>query len=144
MTEPDLSDPQQKSAALFAGLVMQHVNMALMFLGRLPGPDGKTMPPDLNTAAMFVDTLEMIEEKTRGNLSKDEAEFLKQGLMSTRMAFAQAVKEPTAATSPTASPTTAAAAATESKPPPPTDANAAASPEPAADDEGKVRFTKKY
>lgn len=136
LTEPDLSDPKQRSAALFAGLVLQHVNMALMFMGRLPGPEGKTLPQDLNAATVFVDTLEMIEEKTRGNLSKDEAEFLKQGLMSTRMAFAQSVKEPGAATPATTD--------TGTEPAKPAEAPTDAAPEAATEDEGKIRFTKKY
>lgn len=136
LTEPDLSDPKQRSAALFAGLVLQHVNMALMFLGRLPGPEGKTVPQDLNAATVFVDTLEMIEEKTRGNLSKDEAEFLKQGLMSTRMAFAQSVKEPA-----TAAPAKADTGTETGKP---AETPAPAASEGATEDEGKIRFTKKY
>ena len=61
-------------SALFANLVLQQTNMALMFLGKTPGPEGMTPPRDLEAASLFIDTLEMLAEKTRGNLDAHEAE----------------------------------------------------------------------
>jgi hypothetical protein len=135
-TEADLTDPARRQSALFAGLVLQHVNMALMFMGRLPGPEGQPVERDLDAASAFVDTLEMLEVKTRGNLTADETEFLKQSLMSARMAFAQAVQEPAP---PAAGPKEASGTTPGANPP-----AGAASPEPAPAPEEKVRFSKKY
>ncbi len=136
LADSDLTDPAQRHSALLAGLVLQHVNMALMFLGRMPGPEGKPVERDLDAASAFVDTLEMLEVKTQGNLTKDETEFLKQSLMSVRMAFAQAVQEPEAS------------APTEGKPAEPSTPASPGAATPAPEEQAargeKVRFSKKY
>ncbi|MBN2506049.1 MAG: DUF1844 domain-containing protein [Verrucomicrobia bacterium] len=76
-------------SALFANLVLQQVNMAMMFLGKIPHPQtGKTVV-DLDAAQMFIDNLEMIERKTQGNLTRDETSLLRQHLMNARMVFVQ-------------------------------------------------------
>src|SRR5882724_4201280 len=78
-------------SALFANMVMQQINLAMMLLGKVAHPETGQFVHDLDTAQMFIDQLEMIEAKTRGNLTKDEAGLLQQGLMSLRMAFVEAV-----------------------------------------------------
>ena len=81
-------------SALFAQLVMQQANMAMMLLGKVAHPEsGKTIK-DIDAARLFIDQLEMLETKTKGNLSKDEAGLLKQSLMSLRLAFVEAVESP--------------------------------------------------
>ena len=80
--------------ALFLDLVAQHANMALMFLGRVPHPQTGQQVQDLETARLFIDQLEMLEAKTKGNLNKREDGLLKQSLMATRMAFVEAIESP--------------------------------------------------
>ena len=93
---PNLRSPEMLAAA-FAQMVMQQTNMALMLLGQIANPStGETMR-DLPAAQYFIDQLEMIEAKTKGNLSPQESALLKQSLMSLRMAFVEAVNEPEAA-----------------------------------------------
>ena len=41
---------------------------------------------------MFIDQLEMIEAKTKGNLSKEEDALLKHTLMTLRLSFVEAVE----------------------------------------------------
>jgi len=73
-------------------MVVQQSNMALMLLGKVPHPQtGKTFL-DVDSARMFIDQLEMLEVKTRGNLTREEQQLLKNSLMSLRMAFVDAVK----------------------------------------------------
>jgi hypothetical protein len=67
-------------AALFANMVVQQTNMALMLLGKVPHPETGEIMQDLETAKMFVDQLEMLDFKTKGNLSPEEASLLMQGL----------------------------------------------------------------
>jgi hypothetical protein len=43
---------------------------------------------------MVIDQLEMLETKTRGNLTGDEAKLLRQTLMALRMAYVDAVNHP--------------------------------------------------
>src|SRR5258708_40369626 len=78
-------------SALFAGLVMQQTNLALMLLGNSPHPETQKTIQDIDGAKMFIDQLEMLEAKTQGNLNADEAKLLKQGLTALRLAFVQAL-----------------------------------------------------
>ncbi|MGD0539066.1 MAG: DUF1844 domain-containing protein [Verrucomicrobiota bacterium] len=118
--------PAEARSALFANLVLQQTNMALMFLGKAPGPEGMTPPRDLEAASLFIDTLEMLAERTKGNLSSHEAEFLQQSLTTLRLYYVEAVEAPAV---PPAQP---GAAIT-----PPSPASASAP-------ESAKRFTKKY
>ena len=126
-------------SALFAQLVMQQSNLALMLLGKTPHPEtGKTVR-DLDTAQMFIDQLEMIEAKTRGNLNSHEAALLKQSLMSLRMAFVEAVNAP----EPAEKPVEAKAAPPAEKPGQESE-NKTPAIGAASEEEAAKRFSKKY
>lgn len=130
-------------SALFAQMILQWSNMAMLMLGKVPDPhSGKTMR-DLEAAQLFIDQLEALEAKTKGNLSKEEEALLKQTLMALRLAFVEAVEspapaEPTANTSQPPEPRETAAAAEEKKPEPATGAEAA------SEEASGKRFSKKY
>ena len=126
---------EDMNSALFAYLVMQQSNMAMMLLGKTPHPEtGQTMR-DLDAAKMFIDQLEMLEVKTKGNLSAEEANLLKQNLMTLRLAFVEAADAPELAAKP--GPEASTAAKPEAAP-----SNSQA---PAADeDEHRKKFSKKY
>ena len=81
-------------SALFAHMVMQQSSMAMMLLGKTAHPETGQMVRDLEAAKFFIDQLEMLEVKTKGNLSQEEAALLKQSLMSLRMAFVESVDAP--------------------------------------------------
>src|ERR1051325_2515577 len=85
--------PEQKSSALFRNLVAQQANTALMLLGKIPHPETGERIQDLEAAQFFIDQLEMIEHKTRGNLDATEAELLKRSLTLLRMAFVEELGE---------------------------------------------------
>lgn len=79
-------------AELFAQLVTGHAQMAMMFLGRYPNPQtGTAEAPQPEVAKIYIDQLEMLLAKTRGNLSAAEAKLLGDMLMATRGAFAEAL-----------------------------------------------------
>ena len=81
-------------SALFAQLVMQQANMALMLLGKIPDPtNGQTMR-DVEAARLFIDQLEMLAAKTKGNLSAAESTLLNQSLTALRLAFVEATNQP--------------------------------------------------
>jgi hypothetical protein len=126
-------------SALFAHLVMQQSNMAMMLLGKTPHPEtGKTMQ-DLESAKLFIDLLEMLEAKTKGNLTKEEQSLLKQSLMTVRMGFVEAVESssPSEAKSKEAQP----AEATKSTEPEKAPSLEGSAPAP---EESHKKFTKKY
>src|SRR6266851_7535054 len=81
-------------SALFAHLVMQQTNMALMLLGKVAHPETGQVVKDVEAARLFIDQLEMLETKTKGNLNKEETALLKQSLMTLRLAFVQEVESP--------------------------------------------------
>ncbi len=136
--------PGDMVAALFANMVVQQTNMALMFLGQMPHPETGEHISDLEAAKMFIDTLEMLEVKTKGNLDKREEALLKRNLTALRMAFVEAVNQK--------EPSTPQAGATGSTPrpapaSPAASAGAATGAEPAAspsEEESRKKFSKKY
>src|SRR5262245_33971583 len=82
---------EEMMGALFANMVIQQSNMALMLLGKMPHPQSGETVRDLEAARLFIDQLEMLQAKTRGNLSKAEEDLLKQSLTTLRMAFVESV-----------------------------------------------------
>lgn len=73
--------------ASFEMLVTMLVTQAMAALGQFPGPDGKMSPVDKRFAKYFIDTVELLGEKTRGNLSDEESKMLSESLHAMRMAF---------------------------------------------------------
>jgi len=64
--------------ASFDFLVHTLFTQALMALGRIPNPITKQSHRNVATARHFIDTLAMLEAKTRGNLDRDEARLLEE------------------------------------------------------------------
>src|SRR5712671_3834257 len=92
---PANSSREEIMSALFASMVNQQTNMALMLLGKLPHPETGETIREIDSARMFIDQLEMLALKTRGNLDPQEEKLLKQSLTALRMAFVEAVDQPT-------------------------------------------------
>jgi hypothetical protein len=64
--------------ATFEFLAHTLFTQALMALGRIPNPITKQSHVNMAAARHFVDTLAMLERKTAGNLSADEARMLEE------------------------------------------------------------------
>jgi hypothetical protein len=95
--EPGFSggeDRDKLMSAMFASMVIQNANMALIFLGHSPNPQTGETVQELDNAKYFIDQLEMIEAKTKGNLNKQEETILKQSLTNLRLAYVEAVDHP--------------------------------------------------
>ena len=93
-TSPDGSlnmGPEETRSALFAQMVMQQSSMAMMLLGKTAHPQTGEVVRDLEAARLFIDQLEMLQYKTKGNLTQEETALLQQSLMSLRMAFVEVV-----------------------------------------------------
>jgi hypothetical protein len=76
----------------FSTFVFSLSSSALVHLGEIPEPSSQAVHQDLNLAKQIIDTLGMIEEKTRGNLDADEERLLKGVLYDLRMRFVQKSK----------------------------------------------------
>jgi hypothetical protein len=132
-------DREAVMSALFAQLVLQQANTAMMLLGKVPHPESGQVMKDLDAASLFIDELEMLEVKTKGNLSKEETNLLKQSLMSLRLAFVQAADQPVAKTESKSEPRPAAE-------PAPAAGTSGATPTSAvpSEEEQRKKFSKKY
>ena len=77
----------------FIEFVVMHAQNAALFLGQIPNP--KTGEPEVNLdlARMFIDQLAMIQEKTRGNLTSEEAKVLSNALSNLQMAYVEVARE---------------------------------------------------
>jgi hypothetical protein len=96
-TDPDSgAEPKALPRIDFSTFVLSLAASAMVDMGRAPGPEGADKEGagqsqvDLVLARQTIDTLEMIQDKTRGNLEEDEAKLLQTVLYELRMAFVQA------------------------------------------------------
>ena len=62
---------------------------ALVHLGEIPEPQTNRTEVDLPIAKQIIDTLGMLQEKTKGNLDQDEERLLKSILYDLRMRYVQ-------------------------------------------------------
>jgi hypothetical protein len=128
----------------FIEFVVMHAQNAALFLGQIPNPKTGQGEVNLDLARMFIDQLAMIQEKTRGNLTSEEAKVLTNALSNLQMAYVEVAREqpkeamrpeaPEAGPSPTAPEQSSTAT---SEPPAPT-----SSTEPEI--ESRKKFTKSY
>ena len=70
----------------FAALISMLTTQALFALGMLK-IEGQEREPDLEMAKYNIDMLETLEEKTKGNLTKEEKKVLEDTLNQIRMAY---------------------------------------------------------
>lgn len=89
---PQVETQQQSGemARRFIEFVLMHAQNAAFFLGQTPDPQSGETRVNLDMARIFIDQLEAIQEKTRGNLSKDEEDVLNSTLTNLRMAYVNA------------------------------------------------------
>jgi hypothetical protein len=80
----------------FLDLVQSLQMGAMVGLGMLQGPDGKRPPVDLPAAKDAIDLLGILQEKTKGNLAKEEEEVLREGLYHLRMGYMAMINAPPA------------------------------------------------
>ncbi len=75
------ADRTEIMSALFESFVTQQGSLGLSLLGDLPSEGGEEdRGVDVESAKLVIDQLEMFEFKTRGNLSPEEAAFLRKTL----------------------------------------------------------------
>jgi hypothetical protein len=79
--------PETPPPATFEMLITMLFTQAMASLGQLPGPDGKMAPINKAFAKYFIDTVELLGEKTKGNLSGEESKMISEALHAMRMAF---------------------------------------------------------
>ncbi|MFN2508554.1 MAG: DUF1844 domain-containing protein [Chthoniobacterales bacterium] len=150
MAEVQTNTQSGELSQRFIEFVMMQAQNAALFLGQIPNPQTGQGEVNLELARMFIDQLAMIQEKTRGNLSTEEATVLRNTLSNLQMAFVEVSQSGAAkgGTKPQA------AGPTPAEPQPPATATEPAQAEappvtlsasaPAAEAESRKKFTKSY
>lgn len=73
-------------------LVMSLQMSAMVNLGMVQSGDGRRSPVNLPAAKDSIDLLDVLKEKTKGNLTEEESSVLSEGLYHLRMVYVAAVK----------------------------------------------------
>lgn len=73
----------------FSTFIFSLSSSALVHLGEIPEPDSKSVNLDLAMAKQIIDTLGMLQDKTKGNLEPEEEKLLKTVLYDLRLRFVQ-------------------------------------------------------
>jgi hypothetical protein len=94
MAEVQKSTQSGELSQRFIEFVMMHAQNAALFLGQIPNPKTGEGEVNLDLARMFIDQLAMIQEKTRGNLTNEEATVLRNALSNLQMVYVEVAREP--------------------------------------------------
>ena len=78
---------QQLPEPSFQILVSTFATQAAVALGQMPNPVTNEATEDLEQAKFAIDTLTILEEKTKGNLTEEEGKFLTDLLYQLRMVY---------------------------------------------------------
>jgi hypothetical protein len=129
----------------FVEFVMMQAQNAALFLGQIPNPKTGEGEVNLELAKIFIDQLAMIQEKTRGNLTTEEATVLRNAISNLQMAFVEVAQQvgkggaPSAAPKPETQPSSASPTPDEKAKP-----SEPISTPPPTESESKKKFTKSY
>jgi len=143
MAEVRTSTQSGELSQRFIEFVMMHAQNAALFLGQIPNPKTGEGEVNLELAKMFIDQLAMIQEKTRGNLTSEEATVLRNALSNLQMVYVDVAQKAPEGAQP-------AASEKESAPEPhaaperSTSTPAEAPPITSTESESKKKFTKSY
>ena len=78
-----------KTQLLFMQLVLQNQQIAMMAMGKLENPVTKRIDRNLEYAKVSIDTLDMLQVKTKGNLSEYEEKYLIEVLKELKLTYVE-------------------------------------------------------
>ncbi|MDA7629685.1 DUF1844 domain-containing protein [bacterium] len=86
MSEPEFEAPD----ARFSAFVYYQTQAGVMFLGKVADPTKGETSVDLKKARNVIDNLEMLREKSKGNLNESEDKLLSVAIEKMRELFVEA------------------------------------------------------
>jgi uncharacterized protein DUF1844 len=141
MAEVQTNTQMGELSQRFVEFVMMHAQNAALFLGQIPNPQTGKGEVNLELAKMFIDQLAMIQEKTRGNLTNEEATVLRNAISNLQMAFVEVSQSTRTGTPGSVAPSQPAET-------PATESTVKSSTEPSveapSESESRKKFTKSY
>ena len=94
--EPQKTEPKAKgnssrreSSIDFSNFILSLSTSALMHMGLLEDPEGGKPPKNVLLAKQEIDIIEMLKEKSKGNLTPQEAELLDQVLYELHLRYVE-------------------------------------------------------
>ena len=76
---------------LFMQLIIQNQQIAMMAMGKIKNPVTDKIDRNLEHAKLYIDTLDMLQAKTKGNLSEYEEKFLTETLKELKLNYVDEV-----------------------------------------------------
>ena len=93
--EGQTTQPEQLPPASFSFLVTTLATQTMVTLGQIPDPVEQKPIVRMQLAKHHIDSLSMLQEKTKGNLTSDESTMLDEVLHQLRILFVQVQSETT-------------------------------------------------
>lgn len=84
----------ESEALSFSAFILGLASTTLVHLGATPHPETNTLTVDLVLARQSIDALNMLRDKTRGNLSAEEEQLFTSVLTDLRMRFVDKSSSP--------------------------------------------------
>ncbi len=84
-----MTDAPHPGPVDFGTVVLSLGSSALVHLGEIQHPETAEAKENLDLARQTIDLLAMLEEKTKGNLTNEEARFLRDLLADLRLKFVE-------------------------------------------------------
>ncbi|MCK6456849.1 MAG: DUF1844 domain-containing protein [Phycisphaerae bacterium] len=88
-SEVEARDPAEPREVNFAELVNLLAMQAMVGLGGLSGPGGQSIPPNPEIAKHYIDLLDILDQKTKNNLTDPEKRIIDTTLYNLRMAYVE-------------------------------------------------------
>jgi hypothetical protein len=77
----------------FVNYISSLIFQAMIFLGELPNPITNEIDKNLGQAKFLIDTLILLREKTKGNLTKPEEDLLNSAIYELEMRYVDAISK---------------------------------------------------
>ena len=91
--EPTKKPGPQRPAVDFASFIVSLAHQTMVMLGEVPHPETKQVVINLEAARQTIDIIELLEQKTVGNLTEDEQKLIGDILASVRIAYVDTVRQ---------------------------------------------------
>jgi hypothetical protein len=90
--ETKSEQPAMPAEIGFSEFIMSFATQALMQLGQMQPPPGVNVPKDIRAAKQTIDIIQMLENKTKGNLDQTESLLISDILHNLRLAYVNVMK----------------------------------------------------
>ena len=80
---------EDKNTHMFLSLIYMFQMQTMVQMGKLANPMTQKIEQEMEAAQVTIDMLDMLKEKTKGNLSEEESKFLEQSLADLKLNFVE-------------------------------------------------------